>query len=212
MAEVLTPHADGHQSSFYTSPRQRTPSPPNTTTILMGGAAPHALKSKPLAPPAPPQPSLLRSYASTPSLSSRTSSSELSNLLSYTTPPSTVSSLEEKYAQEADFDDAFPHYDTYSQRQVEGSDDHAETLSTASDSPLPTPTVADDTAIRQEPSQHVDYLSHNWREEDVWSSWRHIVSQRKTYGQQSRLENAAWRTWVKNKYQLRTVSPETLNW
>lgn len=86
------------------------------------------------------------------------------------------------------------------------------TDTTRSDSPLPTPTVADDTAIKHEPSRHVDYLSHDWREEDIWSSWRHIVSQRKVYGQRSRLENASWRTWAKSKYHLPTVSPETLNW
>lgn len=86
------------------------------------------------------------------------------------------------------------------------------TDTTRSDSPLPTPTVADDTAIKHEPSRHVDYLSHDWREEDIWSSWRHIVSQRKVYGQRSRLENASWRTWAKSKYHLATVSPETLNW
>jgi hypothetical protein len=80
------------------------------------------------------------------------------------------------------------------------------------DSPLPTTSAADDTAIRQEPSQHVDYLSYDWREEDVWSSWRHIVSQRRVYGQQSRLENAAWRIWAKSKLQLPTISPETLDW
>jgi len=84
--------------------------------------------------------------------------------------------------------------------------------STKSDSPLPTPTVADDTAVKDHPSRHVDYLSHDWREEDIWSSWRHIVSQRKVYGQKSRLENASWRTWTKSKYQLTTVSPDTLNW
>ncbi|KZF23778.1 hypothetical protein L228DRAFT_267745 [Xylona heveae TC161] len=70
----------------------------------------------------------------------------------------------------------------------------------------------DDTAIRSEPSRHVDYLSHDWKEEDIWSSWKHIVSKRKLYGQSSRLENASWRTWAKSKYHLRTVSPETLNW
>ncbi|KAI6870151.1 hypothetical protein KC338_g2768 [Hortaea werneckii] len=86
------------------------------------------------------------------------------------------------------------------------------TDTTRSDSPLPTPTVLDDTAMKLEPKQHVDYLSHDWREEDIWSSWRHIVSQRRVYGQRSRLENASWRTWAKSKYQLRTVSPETLNW
>jgi len=38
------------------------------------------------------------------------------------------------------------------------------------------------------------------------------VSQRKVYGQRSRLENASWRTWAKSKYHLPTVSPEALNW
>ena len=86
------------------------------------------------------------------------------------------------------------------------------TGSTTSDSPVPTPIVADDSAVKDQPSRHVDYLSHEWREEDIWSSWRHIVSQRKVYGQKSRLENASWRTWSKSKYHLATVSPETLNW
>jgi hypothetical protein len=74
------------------------------------------------------------------------------------------------------------------------------------------PVSEDDTAIRHEPSQHVDYLSHEWEEEDIWSSWRHIVSKRRIYGERSRLENASWRTWAKSKYKLKTVSPETLNW
>ncbi|RDW60135.1 hypothetical protein BP5796_11741 [Coleophoma crateriformis] len=70
----------------------------------------------------------------------------------------------------------------------------------------------DDTAIRTQPSRHVDYLSHNWKEEDIWSSWKHIVSKRKAYNNSARLENASWRTWIKSKYKLKTVSPETLNW
>ena len=70
----------------------------------------------------------------------------------------------------------------------------------------------DDSAARQEPSRHVDYLSHEWREEDIWASWRHIVSKRKVYGERSRLENASWRTWAKSKYRLHTVTPEKLNW
>jgi hypothetical protein len=70
----------------------------------------------------------------------------------------------------------------------------------------------DDTAVRSQPSRHVDYLSHNWKEEDIWSSWKHIVSKRKTYANSARLENASWRTWTKSKNKLKTVSPETLNW
>ncbi|KFY92671.1 hypothetical protein V498_04820 [Pseudogymnoascus sp. VKM F-4517 (FW-2822)] len=80
------------------------------------------------------------------------------------------------------------------------------------DSPELVEHAEDDTAIRTQPSRHVDYLSHNWREEDIWSSWQHIVSKRGNYSNSARLENASWRTWIKNKYKLKTVSPETLNW
>jgi hypothetical protein len=70
----------------------------------------------------------------------------------------------------------------------------------------------DDSAVRSQPSRHVDYLSHNWKEEDIWSSWKLIVSKRKAYNNSARLENASWRTWAKSKNRLKTVSPETLNW
>ncbi|ESA44010.1 protein phosphatase type 1 complex subunit Hex2/Reg1 [Neurospora crassa OR74A] len=70
----------------------------------------------------------------------------------------------------------------------------------------------DDIAIKIQPSRHVDYLSHNWREEDIWSSWKHIVARRGDYANSARLENASWRTWMKSKNNLGTVSPETLNW
>lgn len=70
----------------------------------------------------------------------------------------------------------------------------------------------DDTALQVKPSRHVDYLSHNWKEEDIWASWKLIVSKTGEYPNRERLENASWRTWIKAKYGLKTVSPETLNW
>ncbi|KAK4128212.1 hypothetical protein N657DRAFT_562487 [Parathielavia appendiculata] len=70
----------------------------------------------------------------------------------------------------------------------------------------------DDIALRAQPSRHVDYLSHNWREEDIWSSWKLVVSRRGDYNNAARLENASWRTWMKSKNKLNTVSAETLNW
>ncbi|KAF4332559.1 hypothetical protein FBEOM_13638 [Fusarium beomiforme] len=36
----------------------------------------------------------------------------------------------------------------------------------------------DDMAVSIRPSHQVDYLSHDWREEDIWSSWRCIVMRR----------------------------------
>lgn len=79
-------------------------------------------------------------------------------------------------------------------------------------SPDPVEHAEDDSAVRSQPSRHVDYLSHNWKEEDIWSSWKLIVSRRKAYNNSARLENASWRTWAKSKNRLKTISPETLNW
>lgn len=70
----------------------------------------------------------------------------------------------------------------------------------------------DDTAVVSHPSRQVDYLSHDWKEEDIWSSWRYVVSRRGEFANSARLENASWRTWMKAKNNLRTISPETLNW
>lgn len=163
--------------------------------------------------------------------SPRSSTDGFSQTVSWnSTPRSSALSLHDQLKDnDADLDDDinFPDYNSLQlsipnsayHSSMKSIDDESDapgittaTDTTRSNSPLATPTVADDTMIREEPSRHVDYLSHDWREEDIWASWRHIVSQRKVYGQKSRLENASWRTWAKSKYRLRTVSPERLNW
>ena len=70
----------------------------------------------------------------------------------------------------------------------------------------------DDTAVATRPSRQVDYLSHDWTEEDLWMSWSYIVARKTEFGNSARLENASWRTWAKVKNNLSTISPETLNW
>jgi hypothetical protein len=70
----------------------------------------------------------------------------------------------------------------------------------------------DDAAINTQPWRNVDYLAHDWKEEDIWSSWKYITSHRGEHPNSARLENACWRTWTKCKNNLKTVSPETLNW
>jgi hypothetical protein len=77
---------------------------------------------------------------------------------------------------------------------------------------VPAEHAEDDTMVQVRPSQYVDYLSHDWKEEDIWSSWKHIVSKGELYDNSLRLENAAWRAWTKSKYQLKAVPPETLHW
>ena len=62
------------------------------------------------------------------------------------------------------------------------------------------------------PSVQVDYLSHDWSEEDVWMSWRATTKHKANIVNGLRLENASWRTWNKQRNNLKTISPETLNW
>lgn len=75
-----------------------------------------------------------------------------------------------------------------------------------------TSSTEDDTAVRREPTAHVDYLSHSWAEEDLWASWRYITSKRKVFTNSMRLENAVWRSWTKSKYQFTTIAPGQVNW
>lgn len=79
-------------------------------------------------------------------------------------------------------------------------------------SPCPVERPEDDIAAHIPPSRHVDYLSHEWVEEDIWSSWKHLVSKKKIYPNSERLLNASWRTWEKKRRNLRTISPETVKW
>ncbi|KAG8695166.1 hypothetical protein FRC09_009356 [Ceratobasidium sp. 395] len=73
--------------------------------------------------------------------------------------------------------------------------------------------VADDAhVVSNLPQICVDYLSHNWQEEDVWKSWRSMTRHKHEIANGVRLENASWRTWWKQRNKLRTISPETLNW
>ncbi len=70
----------------------------------------------------------------------------------------------------------------------------------------------DDSSIKHEPAQHVDYFSHNWNERDIFASWKYIVMNSRNVAKSARLENASWRSWTKSKYNLKTVPPESVNW
>lgn len=78
--------------------------------------------------------------------------------------------------------------------------------------PDPIERAEDDVAVIAIPSRHVDYLSHDWCEEDIWSSWKHLRSKRKDYSKKERLENAAWRIWGKERLNLVTITPDTISW
>ncbi|MCJ1315491.1 hypothetical protein MMC15_000811 [Xylographa vitiligo] len=161
--------------------------------------------------------------------SPRTQQPDFSNQPSYTSTPSSSLSLDESCDLENHDDIRFPSYDDSSSRSDDLERPPSPETDYTEDPDLQTPngttsavsnidaydiphTAGDDSAIKVEPSRHVDYLSHTWREEDIWSSWRHIVAKRGVYSNSSRLENASWRTWTKSKNRLKTISPDSLNW
>ncbi|TVY20619.1 Uncharacterized protein LARI1_G001289 [Lachnellula arida] len=112
----------------------------------------------------------------------------------------------------------FPSYDDTdnSGLRISGScDDFSsfQAISPTEESSWPDPKRAeDDVAVIAIPSRHVDYLSHDWCEEDIWSSWKHLRSKRKDYSKKERLENAAWRIWGKERQNLVTITPDTISW
>ena len=168
-------------------------------------------------------------FSSAPS-SPRLNASGFSNQPSYTSTPSSSFSLDEECGLFQGDDVVFHPYqsagflDEMQGPEPAPSPDPLETPAPSpshengsgsrliADAPNQTQVAGDDSSINEAPTRHVDYLSHTWKEEDIWASWRHIVARRKEYNNSPRLENASWRTWAKAKHQLKTISPETLNW
>lgn len=203
MTEVLQVPRQPDGQSYYQSAGIRR-SPPSSSSLFLD-TSPLASSPKNIAtPPAEHQEKLGHR---TPSSLPPSAASSFETVSSASSRDSTLdtfdSSVDSSLSLDTDID--FPNYDDVSFGGGHGSslgvppsspaygedssDEPPETSTdtTRSDSPLPTPTVADDTAIRDDPSRQVDFLSHDWREEDIWASWRHIVSQRKSlYGERSR--------------------------
>lgn len=108
------------------------------------------------------------------------------------------------------------------QKLPQSDDDQSNALSPTSSHPPTTPTPPfitspdliphDDTDLTAEPSRHVDYLSHQWDVADISKSWRYVISRRKDVANAARLENASWRTWAQRRSNLKTISPEEVNW
>lgn len=160
--------------------------------------------------------------SSAPSSPQFTHSSFSSQLPSYTSTPASSLSLDTKGDTDDQEEIDFPSYESGSLFQVaEAQEPESIDENEAKPKTILSPTGAisqdahrpsDDQAIENEPTRHVDYLAHEWKLEDIWSSWRYVVARRKVYSNSVRLENASWRTWAKAKDNLRTVTPESLNW
>ncbi|KAK3816593.1 MAG: hypothetical protein J3Q66DRAFT_342919 [Benniella sp.] len=63
------------------------------------------------------------------------------------------------------------------------------------------------------PAFAIDYLGSNWNnEDDIAASWKFMTKQKNDLINGLRLENASWRNWAKQRHNLKTVNPRTLNW
>lgn len=165
-------------------------------------------------------PSTSSSAPSSPQLHHRTFSRQPSYNSTRASSLSLDARVELEYEQDDNEDDdiLFPSYDGSGAAVSDSASPTCDSRPTTPASPpreddpdLPSG-VRDDHDIRPEPTRHVDYLSHDWKEEDIWSSWRYVIARRSKITNSMRLENASWRTWMKAKNNLRTISPEALNW
>lgn len=72
--------------------------------------------------------------------------------------------------------------------------------------------IHDDLTIEERASQNVDYLSFEWKPEDLWAT-RYYLRQRKPHSRiHQRLSNALWRAWTKIERELPCSSPELIEW
>lgn len=158
--------------------------------------------------------SLVSSAPSSPRLASH----DLSSLPSFASTPASSVCLQDSFFTDKEDDLQFPTYTLNYEEDDLPTPGNCSPVSSVDSEDCPCldhklyQSIGDDLSIKDQPSRHVDYLSHNWREEDVWSSWRHIVGKRHTLENWERLENAAWRTWQKSRNNLPVVPPEKLNW
>ncbi|UKZ46534.1 hypothetical protein TrVGV298_000739 [Trichoderma virens] len=211
MAAVLS----SEDSFFSSAPMRRSHSQSN----LGGSLSYHHMAdlSNPYAHP--PNKSFSDSDHSSAPSSPRTAHIESADV-SYNSTPSSNLSIASDYEETLSIDESpedhfglppFTADKLYLHPQIH-PDDNLEPPPESSHRPELSDHAEDDTAIASKPSRQVDYLSHDWREEDIWSSWRYIISKRGEFPNSARLENASWRTWMKAKNNLKTISPETLNW
>jgi hypothetical protein len=141
---------------------------------------------------------------------------------SYSSNPAIRLSLHIRYNTDEDDDLAFPSYEasglpTRPAQMPLSSPKQADHPTRLSAPAIETATylcktLKDDQAMLPEPTSHIDYLSHEWNEEDIWLSWSHVIHRRGTLANHVRLENALWRSWIKTKNHLKTMPPEALNW
>lgn len=72
--------------------------------------------------------------------------------------------------------------------------------------------VLDDLMVEHEATLNADYLSYEWRLEDLWATKRYIRRRKAQLKQYWRLENAIWRTWVKQEWKLQCSSARLIEW
>jgi hypothetical protein len=143
----------------------------------------------------------LGGFSATDSISTQTSSS--------------FCGLEDYFSQEHEHLDEIPSYEsdaTLRSRQPLPPKTLAALVSSQPEQSEIVERAEDDTAVIPTPEKHVDYLSHDWSEEDIWSTWKYLKSTRQVYKNSERLVNASWRMWMKERHQLPETEPMSINW
>lgn len=66
--------------------------------------------------------------------------------------------------------------------------------------------------VEYEATENVDYLSFEWKEEDIRATKNYICRRRAMLGNYRRLENALWRAWAKQEQKLQCSPSSLIQW
>ena len=102
---------------------------------------------------------------------------------------------------------------------LEGEEFDCDTWSNASCATPPPTTppfifAEDDISLHtsSQPAHCVDYLAHEWKTDDLWTSYKHVHSHRDGIRASKRLENALWRVWWRDSHSIQRLDPEVIHW
>lgn len=70
----------------------------------------------------------------------------------------------------------------------------------------------DDSMVTHEATQNVDYLSLEWKVEDIWDTRKYIHRRRAQLKNYRRLDNALWRVWAKQGKGLPYFPSRLIQW
>ncbi|KAJ3253681.1 hypothetical protein HK103_000407 [Boothiomyces macroporosus] len=74
------------------------------------------------------------------------------------------------------------------------------------------PKKMDERISQVEQAEHVDYFHHDFNNFDLHETWKQATKVKDNIDNGRRFENACWRKFFQQKFNLKKINPSDLNW